>query len=50
MIGLAYDVVRSCCGANWDNSLAVFVLVFLLLIPLACWQLTLAWMSWRFWH
>jgi hypothetical protein len=48
--GLAYDVVRSCCGASWDASLAVFVLVFLLLIPLAGWQLTLAWVSYRLWR
>jgi hypothetical protein len=50
LAGLAYDVVRLCCGNGWDSSLAVFVLVFVLLLPLAGWQFHLARAAWRLWH
>lgn len=44
---LAEQIVRLCCGAEWDSILGVFVLVWLLLVPLLGWQLGLAWRAWR---
>jgi O-antigen/teichoic acid export membrane protein len=44
---LAWDILRLCCGQDWDPALAVFLLVWLLLIPLAVWQVSVARRAWK---
>ncbi len=46
---LAWDVLRLCCGKGWESSLSVFPLVWVLLIPLEGWQISLTLRAWKLW-
>ncbi len=41
------DVVRLCCGRDWDPILVVFVLAWIPLVRLLAWQVGLAVRAWR---
>lgn len=47
---LVWDVLRLCCGSGWDSTLAVFVLVWVLLIPLCMWQVSVGRRAWKLWR
>lgn len=47
---LVWDVLRLCCGSGWDSTLAVFLLVWVLLIPLCVWQVSVGRRAWRLWR
>jgi hypothetical protein len=49
LASLVWDVVRLCCRGGWDSTLAVFVLVWLLLVPLSVWQLSVGRHAWKLW-
>jgi hypothetical protein len=49
LVSLAWDVLRLCCGRSWDSTLAVFLLVWLLLLPLCVWQVSVGRRAWRLW-
>ncbi len=42
---LVFDVVKAIGGDDWQPVLGVFALVYLLLVALLCWQVTLAFRS-----
>jgi len=47
---LAWNVLGLCCSKGWDSSLAVFLLVWLLLVPLEGWQLSISRRAWKLWR
>jgi hypothetical protein len=49
LVSLVWDVLRLCCGGGWDSTLAVFLLVWLLLIPLSVWQISVGSRAWKLW-
>lgn len=39
---LAVQILDTCCGGSWNASQAVFLLLWVLLVPLAIWQVFIA--------
>ena len=47
---LAIDVIGTCCSGRWRADSAIFVLLWLLLVPLVAWQVGIAKEAWRLWR
>jgi hypothetical protein len=44
---LTLAILGACCGGDWEPVLALFLIVWLLLIPLWVWQFLIALSAWR---